>query len=192
MSKVILSISMSLDGYIAGENITKETPMGEDGMRLHDWLFAGKTDTDAKISNDIFASTGAVIVGWGTYSIAIHDAWGGETPFTSPAFVLCKQMPEQKDIVPGFTFVTDGIESALAQAKQAAGDKNVWVMGGANIAQQYLKAGLLDELHLNIAPVIFTKGRRLFENIGSEHISLETIQNIHTPAADHIFYRVVK
>jgi dihydrofolate reductase len=108
------------------------------------------------------------------------------------AFVICEQAPKPDDIVPGFTFVTGGIEAALDQARHEAGDKDVWVMGGANIAQQFVKAGLLDELHISIAPVLFTGGRRLFENLGDTSIELEALNTVQTPQATHIAYRVKK
>ncbi|MBC7870864.1 MAG: dihydrofolate reductase family protein, partial [Chitinophagaceae bacterium] len=144
MGKVFLDITMSLDGFIAGTQITNEQPMGEGGLRLHDWMFKTKSDVDANLLDEIVETSGAVIVGNRTYTTAIDDAWEGVSPFSAPAFVLSHSVPEV--VVNGFTFVTNGIESALTQAKSVAGDKNVWVMGGANIIQQYIKVGLVDEM----------------------------------------------
>ncbi len=179
---------MSLDGYVAGPNITKEVPMGEGGEQLHDWLFGGQTERDEQVQKETSRTAGAVIVGGGTYNLAIKDAWGGKTPFSVPAFVLVEDMPDFT--AEGFTFVLDGIESALTQAREAAGTKNIWVMGGANLAQQYIRAGLLDELQITIAPVLLGKGLRLFEDTGAA--KLEHVSVVQTPAATHLVYKVVK
>jgi dihydrofolate reductase len=189
MGKVVLEITMSLDGFIAGPNINPKQPMGKGGLRLHDWLFKAKTDLDAKVIDEIEETSGAVIVGRRTYDVAKDDAWGGVSPFKVPAFVLSKDVPEDAK---GFTFVTDGIESAIKQAKAVAGDKNVWVMGGANIAQQFIRAGLLDELQIHIAPVLFGQGTRLFSHISNEQIELESTRVLETPGAIHLRFRVVK
>lgn len=188
MTKVFLNLTMSLDGYVAGNNITEALPMGKNGEQLHDWLFDGKTERDEEISKETFNTSGAVIAGGNTYNLAARDAWGGKSPFGMPAFVLVEKVPEF--IVEGFTFVTDGIESALRQAREAAGDKDVWVMGGANVAQQFIKAGLLDEIQITIAPMLLGEGLRLFESTGS--VKLEHIGVVQTPAATHITYKVVK
>src|SRR5688572_27983875 len=147
MRKVILDITMSLDGFVAGRNIGPDLPMGENGIRLHDWLFGSKSDQDVKIISEQVEKSGAVIVGGSTYHIAIDGAWGGATRFTVPAFVLTKNIPINGKS--GFTFVKDGIERALMLARVAAGEKNVWIMGGANTIQQYLRAGLFDEFHIH-------------------------------------------
>lgn len=190
MQKVILEITMSLDGFIAGPDISSKQPMGKDGLRLHEWIFNCKTDTDARLINDIVQSSGAVIVGARTYITAIDEAWEGVSPFSVPAFVVSNNVPEI--IVPGFTFVTDGIVSALAKAKAAAGEKNIWVMGGANIIQQFLKEKLFDDLHLHIAPILLTKGTRLFESIGEVQIELKKTKVTDTPGATHMQFEVVK
>jgi dihydrofolate reductase len=189
MGNVFLDMSMSLDGFIAGPNITTKQPMGKGGLRLHDWIFGGKTDVDTQIMEEMETS-GAVIVGGRTYHIAIDDAWGGANPFKMPAFVLTKDVPE--NVVKGFTFVTDGIESALRQAKAVAGDKNVLIMGGANIAQQYVQAGLLDEIRIHLVPVLLGEGTRLFDHIGTEQIELERTRVIESPSVTHFKFRVVK
>lgn len=180
-------MTMSLDGYIAGPNISVQNPLGEDGEQLHDWLFDKKTKTDAAISKERTETSGAVIVGFHTYETAIDEAWGGKSPFDMPAFVVTASPPEK--IVQGFTFV-DGIEVALAQARKTAKEKNVWVMGGANVVQQFIKAGLFDELSIHVAPVILQKGTRLFDNTGEKPQPLELIQCVHTPGAVHLVYRM--
>ncbi|MBI1770704.1 MAG: dihydrofolate reductase [Bacteroidetes bacterium] len=188
MSKVVLEITMSLDGFIAGSNISRELPMGEGGNLLHQWLFNLKTDQDAIILDELMKNTGALILGNRTYATAIDDAWGGTSPFSAPAFVLAHKTP--KEIVDGFVFVTDGIESALTKAKAIAGDKIIWVMGGANVMQQFLKSGLIDELNIHIAPLLFAKGTRLFDFIGNEKIALEKIMVKDTPGATHLKYKI--
>ena len=114
---------MSLDGFIAGPDITRQKSMGHNGRRLHDWLFKDKTDMDATLLNNVLQTSGAVIVGFRTYITAIEDAWEGVSPFPVPAFVLCHKITEIK--AEGFSFITEGIASALDKAKEVAGDKNV-------------------------------------------------------------------
>jgi dihydrofolate reductase len=192
MGKVILDITMSLDGFVAGPNISSKLPLGEGGLRLHDWIFGAKTDMDAMILKEQTESYGAVIIGRRTYEDAIEDAWGGVSPFQVPAFVVTGVVPDAAMGGNSFIFVTDGIESALRQAKTVAGNKNVWVMGGANIAQQYIEAGLLDEMQIHVAPVLFCEGTPLFKSIGVAHIELENTRVLETPGAIHLRYRVVK
>ena len=135
MAKVIVSISMSLDGFIAGPNISAKQPMGEGGERIHNWMFKTKTEIDASVINEIWETSGAVIVGGRTYTIAIDDAWGGASPFSIPAFVLIHAVPDKK--INGFTYITEGIEQALLQATIETGAKNIWVMGGADTIGQF-------------------------------------------------------
>ncbi|SRR5712692_3254295 len=204
MGKVILDMSMSLDGFIAGPNDGVERPLGDGGERLHDWIFGGKTDRtgsaprgsagnprDAEVMDEAFKTLGAVIMGRRWFEIG-EGPWGDNPPFQVPCFVLTHDAHEK--LVKGattFTFVTDGIESALKQAQAAAGDKNVGV-GGANTAQQYLSAGLLDEIQIHLAPVLLGEGCRLFEHIGTEHIELERTRVIESPGVTHLWFRVVK
>jgi len=126
MGKVIVSITMSLDGFVAGANITPEQPMGEDGSGLHDWMFDKKTEADDKISNETMDNSGAVILGNRMYADAIDGPWEGVTPFKMPAFVLAHKVPAK--VVDGFTFVTDGIESAFKQAKAVAGEHRACIV----------------------------------------------------------------
>ena len=176
---------MSLDGFIAGPDVSAEHPMGKGGEELHNWMFGAETEADAAITKHMQAS-GAVILGGTTYSIAIDGPWEGRTPFDAPAFVLVKEAPAETK--PGFIYVTDGIQSALDQAQAIAGDKNIWVMGGANCIQQYIAAGLFDELHIHIAPLLMVHGTKLFENIGEAPIRLKTESALQTPGATHLVY----
>lgn len=190
MTKVIVSITMSVDGFVAGRDISVENPLGIGGHRLHHWLFHEKTAADSQILHTLMTNTGAVILGNHTYRTAIDDAWSGVSPFQSPAYVLCYRLPASR--ANGFTFVTGGIEEALVQAKAAAGLKQVWIMGGANVVQQYLKAGLVDELHLHLTPVLLNQGTRLFAFLGNNHIELEARPPILTKGALHTTFDIVK
>lgn len=181
---------MSLDGFTAGVNPSREQPLGYNGHRLHEWMFGDKTDRDTQVLDEITASSGAVILGKRTYADAIDDAWGGVSPFIAPALVLAHEVPARR--AEGFTFVTDGIESALTQARTIAQGKNVWVMGGANTIQQYLRAGLIDELQINLVPLLLGRGVRLFDQPGSELIELESTRVIESTRVTHLRFRVVK
>lgn len=190
MQKIIVNITMSLDGFIAGPGITEENPMGVNGQRLHDWLFAAKTPVDTAILDELMNSSGAVILGNVTYSTAINGAWEGVTPFKMPAFVLCSEKPNS--LVTGFVYITKGIHDALDKAKAVANGKNIWIMGGAYTARQFIKAGLVDELHIHIAPILLNAGTRLFEHIAHQHIPLKKLASTDTPAASHIVYKIMK
>jgi dihydrofolate reductase len=190
MSKVILEASMSVDGFSAGPNVSPSQPLGENGEQLHDWMFVSKTPVDSKIVEEIVTSSGAVIVGGKTYHDAIDGAWGGVTPFNVPAFVVTKRIPKEPRA--GFAFVPQGIQQALVQARAAAGDKNVWVMGGANTIQQFIAARLFDELRIHIAPVLLGSGTRLLDQLKAEKIDLEIGDTIETPGAIHLkFYPTI-
>ena len=193
MGKVTFDISMSLDGFVTASNRTREEPMGKGGERLHDWAFGGEDKRDREVLERGISTTGAVIAGRRTYDDSI-PWWGADGPTGSvrlPVIVVSHSVPE--DVPEGgvYTFV-DGIEAALARAKEVAGEKDVNIMGGADIAQQYLRAGLVDEISIHLVPVLFGGGIQLFEQLGNEHIQLETIEAIHTAAATHLRYRVLK
>jgi dihydrofolate reductase len=204
MGKVTVDMSMSLDGFIAGPNDSVERPLGEGGERLHEWVYdlaswrerhgltGGKTDTDAEVLDESLKNTGAAVVGKRMFDFA--NGWGDNPPFHMPVFVLTHDAREKlvKEGGTTFTFVTDGIQSALEQAKAAAGDKDVSVGGGANIIQQYLSAGLLDEIQIHLVPVLLGDGRRLFENTGTGQIELERTRVIESPGVTHLRFRVVK
>lgn len=173
MGKVTSEISMSLDGFITGPNVGVGNGMGDDGDRLHDWQFDAKTETDAAIVDEIYASTGAVLIGKRMFNVGF-EPWGDPPPFGMPVFVVTHEEREPLPMQGGttYTFVTDGIEAALELARAAAGDKNVGIWGGANIMRQYLKAGLLDEMQIHLIPVLLGNGIRLFEDLDSEGIEL--------------------
>jgi dihydrofolate reductase len=211
MAKVKFDITMSLDGFVAGPNPSVEQPLGEGGERLHEWVFGlaswreshgrsgGETGTVDDLVRESIAANGAVIMGrrmfggegpWG--DDPWQGWWGDEPPFHMPVFVLTHH--EREPLTFGdttFTFVSDGIESALDQARAAAGERYVQVSGGADAGQQYLRAGLLDELHLHVAPMLLGSGTRLFDERGPGLPGLEPMRVIDSPAATHITYRVL-
>lgn len=217
MAAVTLGISMSLDGFTAGPNPTLDQPLGAGGERLHEWAFAvasfrethglpgGETHVDNEVVEEALRSTGATVMGRRMFSGGEGpweddpnaDAWwGDDPPFHHPVFILTHHTrdPVIKRGGTTFTFVTHGVEAALEQARAAAGDKDVAVGGGANVAQQYLKAGLLDELQIHVVPVLLGDGVRLFENhLASAPGELERTGAIESPTGvTHLKYRVVR
>ena len=213
MAKLKLDISMSLDGFVAGPNITLENPLGEGGELLHEWIIVleswreahGKSGGERNADDDLFRegreSTGAVIMGRRMFSGGSgpweNDPnaggwWSDDPPFGVPVFVLTNHERETLPMKDGnsFTFVTGGIESALDQARTAAGDRDVLIAGGAQVAQQYLKAGLLDEIQLHVAPVLLGGGVRLFDNLGPGDAKLELANVTESSAVTHIRYAV--
>src|SRR3989440_4613361 len=184
MTRLICDISMSLDGFVAGPNQTLEQPLGEGGERLHEWVFrlrsfrephglpGGETGTDDDVVAESWRATGAVVMGRRMFSGGegpwegdpnADGWWGDDPPFRVPVFVLTHHAREtvQKQGGTSFAFVTDGIEAALEQARAAAADKDVYVGGGASVIQQYLNAGLVDELQVHVVPVLLGGGVRL-------------------------------
>lgn len=182
-------MTISLDGFVAGLNPGINNPMGEGGVRLHDWIFAARTEKDTKILDQLYESSGSVIVGGHTFHNAIENVWGGASPFNVPAIVVSKTIPKEPAL--GFTFITEGIKSALLKARTIAGKKNVWVMGGANLIQQFIKEDIYDEIWIHIAPVLLIKGVPLFQKLGEDRIELEAYDVVQTPGATHIKYRRV-
>jgi dihydrofolate reductase len=193
MAKVIFDISMSLDGFVTASNVRPEEPLGEGGQRLHEWAF-GEDERNRELLTEAVDAVGAIIAGRGTYDLSV-PWWGADGP-TGPArvpvFVLTHAEPEDAPEGGVYTFVTDGIERALEQAKAAAGEKDVAVMGGAHIGQQYIAAGLVDEISIHLVPVLFGDGTRMFEHLGGEHIQLETAGVIEMPETTHLRFRVVE
>jgi dihydrofolate reductase len=203
MGKVAADITVSLDGFVAGPNDGPELGLGEGGERLHEWLFelesfhrlhgrtGGVTNEDNEVLNEVFRRAGAVLVGRRMFDNA--RGWGDHPPFHMPVFVLTH---ESRDVLvkddTTFTFVTDGIESAVEQAKAAAGDKDVSIGGGASTIQQCLKAGLLDEIQVHLVPVLLGGGIRLFDEMGTEPMELEPTRLIASPAVTHLRFSVVK
>jgi dihydrofolate reductase len=191
MGKVTANMSMSLDGCIAGPNVSVQNPVGEGGGRLHEWMFPPKGNYQ-KVVGEMFKNVGAVIMGRQMFNTG-EEPWGDNPPFHMPVFVLTHK-PRPKVVKEGgttFTFVIDGIESALKQAKTAAGDRDVMVAGGANAVQQYIRAGVLDEIHIHLIPVLLGNGTRLFDHIGTEHIELESTRVVESPGVTHLKFRVV-
>jgi len=186
MGKVFLSITMSLDGFTAGEHITQQNPMGKNGQLLHKWLFANKQKEDEEVAIDTFKNCGAVILGSRTYITAIDGVWESQSPFPAPALILSSR---KIDVAKGFAIVSDGIEAALAKAKSIAKEREILVMGGASVAQQFLSAGLLDEIHIHIAPILLGNGTLLFEERNNKMIELTKIKVVETPSATHLFLK---
>ena len=185
MGNVVIDMSMSLDGYIAAPNDTPEQGLGEDGMRLHNWMFDDPSVFE-EIYGDMTQNTGAVIIGRRTYDNSIKD-WGGKGPLDDvPCFVVTHRPVDGAD--PVFTFVTDGIESALAKAQEAAGDKVIGLMG-ANLDQQFLAAGLVDEIRIHVVDVLLGGGRRLFDRL-PQRVDLELTGLSQTGSVTHLEYRV--
>ena len=211
MSSVTCHISMSLDGFVAGPRQSVENPIGEGGMRLHEWVFrtatwraqqgltGGEHTADADVIDEVVRNVGAYIMGRkmfgggdGPWDESWTGWWGDDPPYHTPVFVLTHHPRQALPMRGGttFTFVTDGIESALEQARAAAGDKDVAIAGGASAVRQYLAAGLLDELYLHIVPVILGAGERLFEDVGDP--TLEPVKVVASPAVTHVKYRVTR
>ena len=211
MGDLKLDITMSLDGFVAGPNQTLEEPLGRGGERLHEWVVGlkswreshgetgGEATPDDAVFEEHFGSVGAFVMGRRMFSggtgpweddLNADGWWGDEPPFKTPVFILTHHArePVEKEGGTTFNFVTDGPEAALAQARAAAGDKNISVAGGANVVQQYL--GQLDELQIHVAPLLLGDGVRLFD--GSSRPELELMRVIESPKVTHIKYRVVK
>ncbi len=204
MGNVVLELSMSLDGFVAGPNDGPDNSLGDGGERLFRWYSSGDTalplpGTDmvfqisrasAELLQEEWGKVGAMVAGRRMFDIA--QAWHGNPPGGEPCFIVTHTVP-QEWVTEGspFTFVTDGVESAIRQAKQAAGNKNVAV-SSANIAQQCIKAGLLDEIQIDLVPVLLGGGVRLFEHLGAAPIELESIGVIAAPGVTHLKFRIVK
>lgn len=211
MSAVTCQMSISLDGFVAGPNQSIENPIGEGGMRLHEWLFAtdswrrqegmegGAHNADAEVVEETTGGVGAYIMGRnmfgpgrGPWDLSWKGWWGDEPPYHAPVFVLTHHPRDPVPMQGGttFAFVTGGIASALERAREAAGDKDVAVAGGASTVQQYLAAGMLDDLYLHVVPVILGAGERLLDGVGDR--KLESVKVVASPAVTHIKYRVVR
>jgi dihydrofolate reductase len=212
MKDVVLDITMSLDGFVAGPSQSMENPLGEGGLHLHDWAFPTKTfraihgdpsggekGVNDDVLREVFENIGATIMGRHMFG-PVRGAWGrdpwkgwwgDDPPYHHPVFVLTHHARPPLPMEGGttFHFVTDGIESALKQAKAAAGDKNVAVMGGANIAQQYIRSGLLDEIQIHLVPVLLGSGARLFDNTDGRQTAFECVRIVNSPSVSHYKYR---
>jgi dihydrofolate reductase len=198
MTRVAAAITISLDGYITGPNDGPERGLGDGGERLHYWVFGGPwsyeaeprgepTGADKEYLAGAMTRAGAVVIGRGMYEAA--GAWGGQNPFGMPLFVVTHR-PEDAPSEGGFTFV-DGLETAIARARQVAGGKDISVGGGADVIRQALRAGHVDELAISIAPVILGGGKRLFDGF-EQTVNLEHVALLQSPFATHITYRVLR
>jgi dihydrofolate reductase len=211
MSLVRCQISISVDGFVAGPNQSLENPVGEGGLRLHEWLFptaswraqqgqtGGTRGVDSDVVDEVVQNVGAYIMGRkmfgggeGRWNESWKGWWGDNPPYHVPVFVLTHhpRAPLRMQGGTTFNFVTDGIASALAMGRSAAGQKDILIAGGAHAVQQYLAAGLLDELYLHIVPIVLGGGERLLENVGDP--TLKPVQVIASPNVTHVRYRVVR
>jgi len=204
------NIAMSLDGFVAGPNPSEQDPLGEGGMQLHEWVFelaawrephgreGGVVNESTPIVEGSQANVGAILMGrnmfgggpgpWGEEPW--NGWWGEEPPFHAPVFVLTNHARAPLALQgTTFHFVTDGISSALAQANEAAGGKDVALAGGADVARQYLSAGLIDELRLSVTPVLLGSGTRLFDGGAGAGATLEQVQAVQAPGVTHLIYR---
>jgi dihydrofolate reductase len=212
MARLRFGISMSADGFIAGPNPSEEQPLGEGGEQLHEWVITlaawrkqhglegGEVNASSAVLEESLDNIGATVMGrnmfgggpgpWG--EDPWEGWWGDDPPFHTPVFVLThhEREPLPKQGGTTFTFVTDGIESALEQAKEAAAGKDVSLGGGAAVFQQYLAAGLVDQLQLTLVPILLRDGTRLFDNIAGVDVNLEPIRVVDAPGVAHLTYRV--
>lgn len=213
MARLRFQISMSLDGFIAGPNQSEENPLGEGGMQLHAWAFSleawrkrhgqegGEVNASTSVVEETWENIGATVMGrnmfggrgpWG--DDPWEGWWGEDPPFHTPVFVITHhaRQPVAKRGGTTFTFITDGIESARGQALAAAVGKDVALGGGANVAQQYLKAGLIDEMQIHLVPVLLGDGARLFESLEPARIGLKCTRAVEAPGVTHLTYRLLK
>ena len=211
MAGLTLDITMSLDGFVAGPNATLDEPLGEGGEQLHDWvvrlavwrewhgLEGGETGPDDELVQEIIGSIGAHVMGRRMFSGGegpweddpkADGWWGDNPPFHGPVFVLTHHPRETvaKDGGTSFIFVTEGIEAALEQAKTAAGDRDVGLSGGADVVQQYLRAGLVDTMHIHVAPLLLGGGTRLFDEPGGEPIQLKQTRVVQGRDVAHLTF----
>ncbi len=214
MSKLRCHISISLDGFVAGPNQSDENPLGEGGERLHDWVVplaawrkphgkeGGEVNESTRVMEETAENIGASVMGrnmfgppgggdWGDEEW--KGWWGDEPPYHNDVFILThyRRDPVEMDGGTTFHFVTDGIERALERAREAAGGEDVKLWGGAEVIQQYLAAGLLDELELHVVPVLLGGGARLFDNLADADVRLEQVRAVEAPGVTHLKYRVV-
>ena len=208
MSRLRLKISMSLDGFVAGPEQSVQNPLGVGGMKLHEWVFplkawreqmgmtGGEVNASSKVIEESTANIGATIMGRNMFgghpggwnaSKPWNGWWGDNPPYHHPVFVLTHHAREPLVMQGGttFNFVTHGIAGALAQARKAAGGKDISLAGGAKAAQQYLVAGLVDEMEINLAPVLLGRGERLFDRVDDLH-GMELVRTVATPKVTHL------
>jgi dihydrofolate reductase len=211
MPKLKFQISMSLDGYVAGPNQSLENPLGQGGMAVHEWAFAtrsfceshGREGGETGLDDDQAAAwnrdVGAFVMGRNMFGPvrgkwpddSWKGWWGDDPPYHAPVFVLTHHVRDPLEMQGGttFHFVTGGIESALEQAREAAGERDVSIGGGASTVQQYLRAGLVDEMRLHVVPALLGDGARLFDGVGEALTTFECVEFVSSPAAAHLLYR---
>jgi dihydrofolate reductase len=198
-ARVIVDITMSLDGYVTAPGAGPKHGLGIDGEPLHDWVF-NHAPANQKVLDDSFARSGAVIMGRRLFDVVDGpDGWSDEMGYGAerdqtvmpPMFVLTHSAPETWRLGDRFTFVTDGPHSALDQARAAAGDKDVVVMGGGETCHEFLAAGLADVLIIHLAPLILGAGTRLFPAEESKRLRLELVESVSAPGAEHLTYKVL-
>jgi dihydrofolate reductase len=202
---VTADMAISLDGYVAGTDVRVDNPAGDGAEPLFEWIHdlaswrerqgmtGGRENRDSELMREWFDATGAVVMGRMMYDTG-EEFWGDNPPFRTPVFVLTHR-PRPTLVKKGgttFTFVTDGIHSALDRARAAAGDRNVDIAGGADTVRQCLREGLIDELQLHVVPVLLGDGLRLFEDLGAVRRDLRSIRVVDTPLATHLKYRVLR
>ncbi len=213
MSKLRCHISISLDGFVAGPNQSTENPLGEGGERLHDWVVplaswreghdkeGGEVNASDRVVEEVRENIGAAVMGRNMFGPIGGGPWvdedwkgwwGDNPPYHYPVYVVTHHRRDPVEMAGGTTyhFVTDGIESALKQAKEAAGGKDVMLWGGGDVIGQYLAAGLLDELELHVVPILLGAGSRIFGDVGD--VRLEQIRSVEAPGVTHLKYRVLK
>jgi dihydrofolate reductase len=199
MSKVTCHMSISLDGFVAGPDQSLDNPLGVGGLRLHEWHFEPLHEVDIAVRDSLLAPKGAYVMGRnmfgpirGEWDGDWRGWWGDEPPYHAPVFVLTHHEHDPIEMAGGttFHFVTDGFDAALERAKAVAGDAEVDIAGGASTVRQALQAHALDELMLDIAPVLLGTGERLFD--GVPDLALEPVEVIHSPLATHVRYRIAR
>jgi dihydrofolate reductase len=213
MGKFRFQLAVSLDGFAAGPEQSEENPLGIGGMDLHEWvvklevwrkqhgLEGGEVNASTPVVEELQSNIGAGVMGRNMFGGGPgpwsedepwNGWWGDNPPFHTPVYVITHHPREPLKMEGGttFTFVTDGIGSALEQAKEAADGRDVLLGGGANVVQQYLAAGLLDEFDLHVVPILLAEGERLLENIG--RLEIEQVSAVEAPGVTHIKYRVIK
>lgn len=200
MGDVIVDITMSLDGFVTARDPGPDAGLGVGGEPIHDWAIGGRTDVDQQILDDAVAATGAVLMGRNLYDVVDGPhGWTDEVGYgaarpqegMAPIFVVTHEAPapDQVRLVDRFRFATDGIDAAVATAREAAGDRHVVVMGGAGVIQSVLRAGLADELRIHLVPVLTGGGTRLFDDLGIDVTLLEQVEVLATTFATHLTYR---
>jgi dihydrofolate reductase len=199
MSKVFAQISMSLDGYVAGPNDGPENPLGENGESLHEWIVGldswrrahglegGEESAVSPLVDEYISRSGATILGRRMFDLG-EPHWGDDPPYHTPVFILTHRKRPQQTKLGGTTynFITDGVSAALARARDAAGDRDVSVAGGANVIGQFIAAGLLDELDLHIVPILLGGGARLFDGLPAMLNTFEQAEVITSPGVTHV------